>query len=125
MGGLVSAKFLVVLVIALVVLGPEKLPDTARTLGRMIGELRRISTGLQAEVRDAFDGSDLAEPIRDLTTPIQELRASTRSWRGVASAWMAPGPTEPVGTGGEAPGLGARLPLDGELGIPPGDPSLN
>ena len=45
---------LVVLVVALVVLGPTRLPDAARSLGKAVAEFRRVSSGLQAEVRDAF-----------------------------------------------------------------------
>lgn len=45
---------LVVLVVALIVLGPTRLPDAARSLGRAVSELRRVSSGLQAEVRDAL-----------------------------------------------------------------------
>ncbi|HSH22674.1 MAG TPA: Sec-independent protein translocase protein TatB, partial [Acidimicrobiales bacterium] len=52
------AEMLVVLVIALLVLGPNKLPDAARQVGRAIGELRRMSSGFQAEMRDA-----LREPV--------------------------------------------------------------
>ncbi len=43
-----------VLVIALIVLGPSRLPDAARSLGRAVSEFRRVSSGLQAEVRDAL-----------------------------------------------------------------------
>ena len=43
-----------VLIVALLVLGPTKLPDAARSLGRAIGEVRRYTNGFQNEMRDAF-----------------------------------------------------------------------
>lgn len=52
------AEMMVILVIALLVLGPTKLPDAARQVGRALGELRRMSSGFQAEMRDA-----LKEPV--------------------------------------------------------------
>jgi Tat protein translocase TatB subunit len=55
---------MVVLIVALIVLGPEKLPDAARSIARVIRELRRMSSGLQAEVRDTF--GDFAEPFSEL-----------------------------------------------------------
>ncbi len=58
MGSIGAAEILVVLVVALLVLGPSRLPDAARSLGKALGEFRRVSSGLQAEVRDAF--SELA-----------------------------------------------------------------
>ena len=61
-------EVLVILVVALLVLGPDKLPSAARQAGRWVGELRRISSGFQAELRDA-----LQEPVdqtpRSASTP--------------------------------------------------------
>ena len=54
MGSIGPAEILVVLVVALVVLGPNRLPDAARSLGKALAELRRVSAGVQSEVRDAF-----------------------------------------------------------------------
>jgi len=48
------AKLLVLLVIALIVLGPEKLPQVARQLGAAWGEFRRFRTRLETDVRGAF-----------------------------------------------------------------------
>lgn len=48
-------ELVIVLVVALVVLGPSKLPDAARQAGRALAELRRWSTGLQDEVKRAVD----------------------------------------------------------------------
>jgi Tat protein translocase TatB subunit len=87
-GGLLSAKFLVVLVIALIVLGPEKLPETARTLGRWVSELRRITTGFTEEVRSAFESSELAEPVQELRSATQTLRGTTMGLRGAATGWL-------------------------------------
>src|SRR5271168_4010110 len=48
------AKLLVVLVVALIVLGPDKLPQMARQLGAAWGDLRRFRTRLESDVRGAF-----------------------------------------------------------------------
>ncbi|MGH9183410.1 MAG: Sec-independent protein translocase protein TatB, partial [Acidimicrobiales bacterium] len=53
-----TPELLVILLVALVVLGPTKLPETARQVGRAVAELRRMSSGFQAEMRDA-----LREPV--------------------------------------------------------------
>ena len=45
------AEILVILVVALLVLGPQKLPDAARQLGKAMSEFRRVTSGLQDEVR--------------------------------------------------------------------------
>lgn len=48
-------ELLVILLVALVVLGPDKLPDAARKMGNVMGELRRMSHGFQEEMRGAFE----------------------------------------------------------------------
>jgi Tat protein translocase TatB subunit len=50
-----AGELLVILLIALIVLGPDKLPDTARKIGNVMGELRRMSSGFQNEMRSAMD----------------------------------------------------------------------
>ena len=47
-------KILVVVVVALIVLGPDKLPQMARQLGAAWGDLRRFRTRLESDVRGAF-----------------------------------------------------------------------
>jgi sec-independent protein translocase protein TatB len=53
-----GGELLVIVLIALIVLGPQRLPDAMRTVGRVVGEVRRISSGFQQELRDAFEDSD-------------------------------------------------------------------
>src|SRR5579872_3741843 len=48
------AKLLVVLVVALIVLGPEKLPQVARQFGAMWGDVRRWRSRVESEVRSTF-----------------------------------------------------------------------
>jgi TatA/E family protein of Tat protein translocase len=47
-------KILVVLVVGLIVLGPDKLPQLARQLGAAWGDFRRFRTRLESDVRGAF-----------------------------------------------------------------------
>lgn len=56
-----GGELLVIVLIALIVLGPQRLPDAMRTFGRVVGEVRRISSGFQQELRDAFEDSEVAE----------------------------------------------------------------
>ena len=47
MFGIGSTELLVILVVALLVLGPRNLPKIAQTLGRAMGEFRKVSTDFQ------------------------------------------------------------------------------
>ncbi len=44
-----------IVVVALVVLGPEKLPGAARQIGNVLRQVRKISTGFQQELQNALD----------------------------------------------------------------------
>ena len=47
MFGIGSSELLVILVVALIVLGPKSLANVSRTLGKAMGEFRRVSTDFQ------------------------------------------------------------------------------
>jgi Tat protein translocase TatB subunit len=57
-----TPELLVVLLVALIVLGPNKLPEVARQIGKAIGEIRRLGAGFQAEMRDAMQEPVHLEP---------------------------------------------------------------
>ena len=59
MGNLGGGEMLVIFFVALIVLGPNKLPDAARQVGRAVNEIRRVSGGFQREMREAMN-----EPMR-------------------------------------------------------------
>jgi sec-independent protein translocase protein TatB len=50
-----AGEVLVILLLALIVLGPQRLPDAAKQVGRFTGEIRKLSSGFQAEMKAAFD----------------------------------------------------------------------
>jgi Tat protein translocase TatB subunit len=55
-------EVLVILLVALIVLGPAQLPKAARQIGQVMGEIRKVSTGFQRELTNAFE----AEEERDV-----------------------------------------------------------
>ena len=78
MGNLGSGELLVIFFVALLVLGPNKLPDAARQVGRAVNEIRRVSGGFQREMREAMqEPMRAAEQARaDLLDPFNQAAAA-------------------------------------------------
>jgi Tat protein translocase TatB subunit len=62
--GIGMTELLVILVIGLLVLGPKRLPDLARSLGRGLAEFRRASTEMHKELLDVAE-EVRSEPLDD------------------------------------------------------------
>ena len=74
------SELLLCFIVALVVLGPQKLPAVARALGRWTGRARSYVRNLSAELERETGGSSLK---RDLDEAAQALRESADAVRGV------------------------------------------
>ncbi len=91
-----GGEFLVIALIALIVLGPQRLPDAARQVGKAMGELRRLSSGFQNELKTAFEETEHQRPTApprdvlaagfDETTSAAGPDAGTPSGSGATSA---------------------------------------
>ena len=58
------------LLAGLVVLGPERLPGVIRQVGKVYGEIRRTTQGIERELRSTFD-----EPMKDLRSTAESIRS--------------------------------------------------
>ena len=71
-------KMIVIFFIAMLVLGPDKLPEMARKFGQVMGELRKISGGFQDEMRRVMDDTTGASGIREITNDLgKDLKQAT------------------------------------------------
>lgn len=118
-------KLLVILIIALIVLGPERLPKAARSLGKVLAQARAATAGMQDEVRDA-----IAEPRRVLDDTMGELglprsMPQVPNVRSAINAAIAPRPVSDAARAGAT-----AAPATDAAGAPgpsplPDDPNLN
>ena len=137
MGNLDPAKIAIVLIVALVVLGPEKLPGFTKQIGAWWGEFQRVRARLQAEINGAVN------QINNVASPLTEtFRAASTGMGGFIpsifngennpfSQTTAPSvPTQ--GPSGTEPLVDAERPRnpswgssEAESGYGYGDPRLN
>jgi sec-independent protein translocase protein TatB len=92
-----GGEIIIILLLALVVLGPRRLPELARKLGEWTAELRSaardLRRGLEAEVADIKEaGEDLKAPIDDLKKTSEELRKGVDESGVTRLDWSGPKP---------------------------------
>jgi sec-independent protein translocase protein TatB len=106
MFGIDAPELLVIVIVAIVVIGPKDLPLALRTAGRWIGKMRRVSnhfrTGLDAMIREA------------------EMEEMERKWKEQNEAVMKTHPQsemEPINAETMAP-AGVAAPASAEARLP-------
>lgn len=65
-------------VIALIVLGPEKLPQAARTAGQWYAKLRRMISTLQSEIESELDLAETRKQMQDELVKIRQTKTDMR-----------------------------------------------
>jgi len=68
-------EILLILILALVVIGPERLPGAARTAGLWVGKARRYVEGVKSEVGQEFDVSEFKRIIHNQEIQLNELQS--------------------------------------------------
>lgn len=58
--GINGSEFLILAILAVVILGPEKLPEYASKLAKLVKELRRMATGAKEQIREEV-GDEIAD----------------------------------------------------------------
>ena len=82
--GMGPAELVLILIIAVIVLGPGKLPEVARALGKTMREFRSISNGIQNELRKELDSASSGvkediKPLSELSESLTSIRSSLNS----------------------------------------------
>lgn len=71
MFGIGMPEMLLILAIALIVIGPKKLPDLAKSLGRAFAEFKRATTELK-------DSLDLDDELQEVNKTLNDIDANDR-----------------------------------------------
>ena len=80
MFGIGLPELVVILAVALIVLGPQRLPEVARMLGRAYAQLRRASEEFQQTIRrdlaDANRNKAVAQEIRERCADVEDVQTA-------------------------------------------------
>ena len=70
------SEIVVIGVVALIVIGPERLPKTARTLGHLFGRLQRYVNDVKADINREMELDELRRLKQQVQGAAQDLRQS-------------------------------------------------
>jgi sec-independent protein translocase protein TatB len=112
-----GSEIIIIMLLALVVLGPEKLPDAMRRAGRMYADLKKMASGLQDEFQSALE-----EPLREVQETANLLRDSADFTKLAAGERSEKPRSATMGDASTlAPSEPDQIPID-ELPFGPADP---
>ena len=108
-----GSEIVFLLVLALIILGPEKLPDAIRSFGKTYAEFKKATTGFQSELKNALD-----EPMREMRETADALKqaasfdvaADMLEGKKPTVAAAAPAPDESADASGAAPPMATPEP---------------
>ena len=81
------SELMVIAVVALVVIGPERLPKVARTAGLLLGRLQRYVSDVKADINREIQLDELKQLQQQVTDQVTNLEASvTHEMREVESS---------------------------------------
>ena len=72
-------EILLILVLALVIIGPERLPGAARKAGFFVGKARRYIEGVRSEVEQELDVNEFKRMLHNQEVQINELQQELKS----------------------------------------------
>lgn len=102
MFGIGSTELLVILVVALIVLGPKSIPQIAKTIGKVMGEFRRVSTEFQRTINVELEQEDHEKRKKEAEKelfghePAETGSGAPRAASDPASADTPPGDASPA-----------------------------
>ena len=73
------SEILVIGVVALIVIGPERLPKTARTLGHLFGRLQRYVADVKADITREMELDELRKLQQQVQSAAREIETSVQS----------------------------------------------
>ena len=74
-----STEFLFIIIIAIIVLGPDKLPEALKTTGKFVGKAKRMWRDATADIRKEIELEEMKEEMKKYKEELQKLQNQVNS----------------------------------------------
>ena len=111
------SEIVVIAVVALIVIGPEKLPKTARTLGHLFGRLQRYVNDVKSDISREIELDEIRKLQQEVKTAATDIEKSVSSAVHDVETGIRTVESELNAAGVDAPKIGADPP--GTEALPP------
>jgi Tat protein translocase TatB subunit len=74
-GSIGFPELLMILVVALLVFGPKKLPEIAKMLGKTLREFRKTVNDAKATIEEEIEKADISKDLKEMDKDIKEITA--------------------------------------------------
>ena len=96
-GPLGGPELVLILVLALIVFGPRRLPEIGKSMGRLLAEFRKASTDFQRTIEDEVEAEKYkpAAPERSVPVSAPEATVTAAPAEAAVPRDLPPPPIEP------------------------------
>jgi sec-independent protein translocase protein TatB len=108
------SEMIVIAVVALIVIGPEKLPKVARTVGALMGRMQRYVNDVKADINREIELDELKKMHTSVKDAAQEIETS---FKGAVSSFEAQGAEMNAAIGGSDAQIAAETEAAAAAGV--------
>jgi len=119
MFGIGSTELVVILIVALVLIGPSKLPDLMKSVGKGIAEFRRMSSDVKSTIEREIERADEAKRVEETKKELFGDGEQAKTEEPAApetAAQAAPAGAETAASPAASETADAAAPVTGEAG---------
>ena len=96
-----SMELILIVLVTLLVIGPERLPETLRTLGLWVGRLSRSFTAMKVEIEQEIGMDDVRRQLHNESVMAQMIQMEDEIKNSIEAPVMQEPPITPAAAGAE------------------------
>ena len=80
-GSIGPTELILIVVIALLVFGPKKLPEIGRSVGKALREFKKTSEEIKSRIEEEIDASEIKDIRKDIQSGVDDIKSGIKSFQ--------------------------------------------